>query len=152
VHARTVRATTVDRPDRGPFGLRARPSAGTFSVFNRLIHIIWSATHVRPVRGFDSVTPLFSNIMKTRELCYGNHERKVHESDQITCNDCHSWVCLGPILFLIWFVVVNWLIALHTTYVAMTKSRGHDPTLPPVHPPLAAWSALHQAKRLRQPA
>jgi hypothetical protein len=34
-HARTVRATTADRPDRGPSGLRAGPSARHFLVSNR---------------------------------------------------------------------------------------------------------------------
>jgi hypothetical protein len=29
-HARTVRPTGADRPDRGPSGLRARQSAGSF--------------------------------------------------------------------------------------------------------------------------
>jgi hypothetical protein len=33
-HARTVRATTADRPDRGPSGLRVGPSALTFFVLN----------------------------------------------------------------------------------------------------------------------
>jgi hypothetical protein len=31
-HARTVRATTADGPDRGPSGLRAGPSARSFWV------------------------------------------------------------------------------------------------------------------------
>jgi hypothetical protein len=34
VHARTVRATTADRPDRGPSGLRVGPSARHFLVSN----------------------------------------------------------------------------------------------------------------------
>jgi hypothetical protein len=33
-HARTVRATTADCPDRGPFGLRAGPSTLLFLAFN----------------------------------------------------------------------------------------------------------------------
>jgi hypothetical protein len=33
-HARTVRATTADCPDRGPSGLRAGPSALLFLAFN----------------------------------------------------------------------------------------------------------------------
>ena len=33
-HARTVRATTADYPDRGPSGLRAGPSARLFLMFN----------------------------------------------------------------------------------------------------------------------
>lgn len=103
------------------------------------------ATRVCPVRGFDSVTLLFFNIMKTTGLCYWNQERKVHEWDQITRNDCHSWVCLGPIIFLIWFVVLNCLITLHTAYVPTTKPRGPWPTLPLcIHPWLRG---LHYIKR-----
>jgi hypothetical protein len=60
--------------------------------------VIWSVTHVRSVRGFDSVTLLFSCFRRTRGLYCRNHERKIHESYQITHNGCHSWVGLGPIL------------------------------------------------------
>jgi hypothetical protein len=35
-HAWTVRATTADRPDRGPSGLRAEPSTRPFLVSNTL--------------------------------------------------------------------------------------------------------------------
>jgi hypothetical protein len=33
-HARMVRATTANSPDRGPSGLRAEPSARSFSMLN----------------------------------------------------------------------------------------------------------------------
>jgi hypothetical protein len=83
----------------------------------QLMRVIWSATCVCFVCGFGSVTLLFNIFRKTAGLCCRNHERKVHESDQITHNDYHFWVGLGPILFLLGFVVVNWLITLHTVHV-----------------------------------
>jgi hypothetical protein len=42
-HARTVRATTADGPDRGPSGLRAGPSARSFWVRTRIYHNMLTA-------------------------------------------------------------------------------------------------------------
>jgi hypothetical protein len=36
-HARTIRATTTDRPDYGPSGLRAEPSARSLLVLKRML-------------------------------------------------------------------------------------------------------------------
>jgi hypothetical protein len=66
---------------------------------------------------FQQHTLLFSGFRRTAGLCCRNHEWKVHESDQITHNNCRFWAGLGPILFLIGFVVVNWLVTLHTAHV-----------------------------------
>jgi hypothetical protein len=48
--------------------------------------VIWSFTHVPSARDFGNITTLFSGIWRTVGLCCQNHERKVQESDPITCN------------------------------------------------------------------
>jgi hypothetical protein len=46
-HARTVRATTADCPDRGPSGLKAGPSARVFLAFNILISVkLWRSESI----------------------------------------------------------------------------------------------------------
>jgi hypothetical protein len=57
-----------------------------------VLHVVWFLSHGTSVCDFGSIALLFSDT-SVLGVCSENN-RKVHELDQITCNDEHSWVCL----------------------------------------------------------
>jgi hypothetical protein len=57
-----------------------------------VLHVVWFLSHGTSICDFGSIALLFSDT-SVLGVCSENN-RKVHELDQITCNDEHSWVCL----------------------------------------------------------